>query len=136
MVGRLITTDTTRPPDRRRGKYQPRVLTTGAIATRVGYFMTIRQPDRPLARAISVYGLLSSSSRLARTTRAIWAVPATPSTIMGSQMWDRRSPTLAQDQGALRYSAEKRPVTVTPNWSNATHMRTRASMKFGVARPM
>src|SRR5690606_30474559 len=69
MVGRLMTTETTSPPDSSCGKYQPRVLTTGAMATRVGYLSTRRHSGSPLARAISVYGLLSSSRRLARTTR-------------------------------------------------------------------
>ena len=89
----------------------------------------------PLARAVTTYGLWSSSSRLARITRVSRAVPATPSTTAGSQTWARRSSTRATLQGASTNSGENSPVTPMPNQAKAIHISTSASMKFGVATP-
>ncbi|MNU08591.1 hypothetical protein D3C72_2547020 [compost metagenome] len=43
------------------------------------------------------------------------AVPAVPSTKMGTQAWVTKSHSLASDQGAFSNSGEKRPPTETPN---------------------
>ena len=63
-------------------------------------------------------------------------VPATPRTTAGSQRCFSRSTTRATLQRASTKSGEKRPVTDMPKYANALHMRTSASMKFGVATPM
>ena len=64
------------------------------------------------------------------------AVPATPSTIAGSQMCLSRSTNLAEAPGRLStYSGENRPVIISPKLEKANHIRIRASMKFGVATP-
>src|SRR5437879_9831152 len=68
MLGRFITVATIRLPENSWGRYQPIVLTRGLMATRTGYFTISRHSESPLARAVTTYGLWSSSSRLARMT--------------------------------------------------------------------
>ena len=54
------------------------MLANGLSATRTGYFRMTRRSGSPAARAVTTYGLRSSSSRFARMMRISCAVPARP----------------------------------------------------------
>ena len=68
--------------------------------------------------------------------RANRAVPLRVRINTGSHIWLIKSPNLAILQGASTYSEEKRPVTLTPNHENASHIAINATKKVGVAMPM
>ena len=55
---------------------------------------------------------------------------------IGSHRCLSRSTTRPIVQGASMYSGENKPVTLTPNQENASHMMTRAVIKVGVATPI
>ncbi len=115
VVGRLSTTEMIVAPETRPGSTYARPLMNGLSATRTGYFQISARSFIPLARAVTTYGLRSSSSRLARIVRISPAVPAMPRTTTGTHRWRSRSANFARLHGASLYAAENSPPTSTPN---------------------
>ena len=76
--------------------------------------MIILQGAMPLARAVTTYGLLSSSSRLLRMILIRLAVPEVPSTTAGTHKCCNTSRAFPILQGASWYSVEIRPPTLWP----------------------
>ena len=113
----------------------PMLLMNGLMAMRTGYFSTSLHGRTPFARAVTTYGLFSSSSRLARRMRMVKAAAPRPTMTIGSHMCDSRSTTRAQLQAASSNSGEKRPPVLTPNHSKPMCMKMRASRNGGVASP-
>src|SRR5271166_5340530 len=66
IFGRFITVATIRLPENSCGRYHPIVLISGLSASRTGYRSTSRHSRSPFARAVTTYGLFSSSSKFAR----------------------------------------------------------------------
>ena len=102
-------------PETIAGSTQPTVLTSGFRATRTGYLSSSRQYAKPFARAVMTYCLRISSSRFARMTRIIPAVPDVPMTITGIHRCHSRSTNRANDQLAFWNSGENSPPALTPN---------------------
>ena len=75
IVGKPITVATIKLPENNSESSQPAVLTNGLSAIRVGYFNKSFISETPFARAVSTYGLLSSSNKLALTILVSLAVP-------------------------------------------------------------
>ena len=134
-VGRLSTMATMVEPETISGSSQPAVAMIGLSATRTGYFITRRCSSTPLARAVITYCFLSSSSSVLRITRTIAAVPAVPATSTGSGRCSSASTTRATLHGSNSYAGENRPPALMPNSLSRTYISSRASRKFGVARP-
>ncbi len=84
-------------------------LANGFIATRSGYFSRTWRSVKPFARAVTTYGLCSSSSRFARMTRTRAAVPAIASTTPGIGRCWSRSMTFPKLHAASMYSRENSP---------------------------
>jgi len=103
---------------------------------RSGYFISVLNGCRPLARAVTTYCFCSSSSRLARSLRIMLAVPAVPTMMTGIQRCSRIDFALAQLIGWLRYCWSMRWPTEVPNQILAKYMRISANRKFGIAMPM
>ena len=70
-VGKLITIETIMLPETNVGKRYPSVLITGFRATLNGYFKITLHSLSPFARAVTTYGLRSSSNMFARSTLII-----------------------------------------------------------------
>src|ERR1700730_133110 len=99
-VGSPSTSDTMMLPETMYGSVYPIVLANGLRATRTGYFTMTLPSVKPLERAVTTYGLRSSSSRLARMIRICCAVPARPRMSAGIGRCLARSQALARLQGA------------------------------------
>src|SRR5580692_3337874 len=115
MVGRLSTIETIADPETMLGRRLPISATNGFRAIRKGYLRRARPGGRPLALAVTVYCLESSSRRLARRRRIMPAVPASPMTTIGTIMWLAKEPIFAIDHGRLAYSGLTIPPTEIPN---------------------
>ena len=135
VVGSDSTIAVTVSPEKIAGRIHAAELITGLSATRTGYLNSSRPSFIPLVRAVTTYCLRNSSSRLARTMRISSAVPAVPITTIGIGRCLSMSHARARLHGAATYSAENRPVRLTPNHASASHISTSASRKLGVARP-
>ena len=86
----------------------------GLSAIRIGYLISKRVLERPLARPVTTYCFCSSSSRLARSLRIIDAVPEVPITITGTARCCNTDFILPQVQGWSRYSAAIKPPIEMP----------------------
>ena len=94
------------------------------------------QVGRPFARAVTTYGLASSSNILLRKIRIPPAVPEVPITTTGAIKWTNKSHALAKDHGAYSYSPEKSPPTATSKYAKKIYISTRPNKKSGIDIPM
>ena len=81
-------------PEKRLDNTPPRPETVGLIAALKQYFIMILPSDTPLALAVSVYCLATSSSICALTERMILQVPLVPITTIGMIILFMKSPKL------------------------------------------
>jgi hypothetical protein len=112
VVGRLSTIEMIVSPLIRPGSSQPTVLKNGLSDIRTGYLSSSFHSGIPLARAVTTYGLYSSSSRFALVTLIRLAVPEMPMINTGNQRWEARSSNLPRFQTASAYSGENSPPTL------------------------
>ena len=84
IVGRERTTEVITVADIISGSCQPITLMMGTSAILTGYLYSRRLSLTPLARAVITYCCLNSSMSVPRMIRINQAVPAVPTTIIGT----------------------------------------------------